>query len=462
MVLQLPFFVNPAMKTICIWAIFLTAQAIKGLAQQQQTLEAQENQIKAMPNDTSKVNQLNKLAAQVQYKDPIHAIDLLQEAKTISEQLKYDYGLSVALVQRATLFFYEMKVDTSKILMDKAYQLVQGKSDYASQKQTAVIIQRYAALYQQRQKYDSAVLKYQEAAALFKELNDQNTVIVSYFNLSNIYNSLSDTENALLYARETRKIARTSGDSTYKMRSYMALADAFVSAKKYDSVYVMSKNGLAIANRLQQPFPIGKFQMLLGNCHNARAQYDSSVYRYTLAYNAFNNINLGYETSLALYHIGHAHLQKNDFVSATKYLQQGLAKSRTLKLDAVMRLCLMDLATAEEYLGNFRQSLRYLKEYIAVNDTIAQRNNRKLVYDLETKYQVKQKEARLLLQQNEIQQKNLLNYLLAGAVVSVLMISFFMFYAFQQRRRLQEQRIRELEREKQLMASEAIIKGQEE
>ena len=202
--------------------------------------------------------------------------------------------------------------------------------------------------------------------------------------------------------------------------------------------------------------------MLLGTYFDYRAQYDSAIHHFTSAYNAFNTINLGYETSLALYHIGHAHLQKKNFDVATNYLQRALAKSKGLKLDQVMRLCLVDLAVAEEYLGNFRESYRYLKEYIAVNDTIVQRNNRKLVYDLETKYQVEQKEAQLLLQQNEIKQKNLLNYLLAGAIISILIISFFMFYAFRQRRRLQEQRIRELEREKQLMASEAIIKGQEE
>jgi signal transduction histidine kinase len=246
------------------------------------------------------------------------------------------------------------------------------------------------------------------------------------------------------------------------MRSYIALADAFAGAGKYDSVYSVSSKGLSMAKRFNQLFPIGKFQLLLGAYHDHTMNYDSSVYYYTSAHKAFDAINLGYETSLALFHIGHANLQRKNFEIAAEYLKQALAKGRSLKLDQVIRRCLMDLALAEEHLGNERESNRYLKEYITVNDTIVQRNNRKLVYDLETKYQVKEKEAQLMLQQNEIRQRTMLNYLLAGTVISIIIITFSMYYAFRQRRRFQDQRIRELEQEKQLMASEAIIKGQEE
>lgn len=415
-----------------------------------------------MADDTSKVNRMNKLAEEIQGENPIEAINLLQSAATLSKQLGYDYGLSVAYSKRSILFFYEAKLDSAQRLLDEAYALVKDKPDIQSRKQLALLTQRYAALYQQRQKYDSAVLFYQEAASRFTELNDRTKIIFCYYNLSGIYNSLSDTVNALYYARETRKIALATGDSTFIMRSYMALADAFISVKKFDSVRYLAEKGLVIAKRYKQTFPIGKFHLLLGICHDHRAQYDSAITHFTWALQEFTSINLGYEISLATYHIGHAYFQKGENKKAIEFLEKASSKSRELKLGQVLALCLTDLVKAEEHLGNTNKSLQYLKEYVAVHDTLTQQNNRQLVYDLETKYKVQQKEAQIEFQQAQIRQKNMLNYLLAGVVTSVLIISFVMYYAYKQRRSLQEQRIKELEQERQLLSSQAVIKGQEE
>lgn len=426
------------------------------------TPEVRQNLIRAMADDTSKVNRMNELADEIQYENPGLAIDLLQTSAALSEKLGYDYGLAVAYSQRATLFFYETKLDSAQRLLDKAQSLIKNKADIQSRKQMAQIVQRYAALHQQRQKYDSAVLLYQEAASRYAEFNDQTKLIFCYYNLSGIYNSLSDTTKTLQYARETRRIALATGDSTFILRGYMALADAFSGMNQYDSVYYMAEQGLAIANRYNQAFPVGKFHLLLGTCFDNRAQYDSAIAHFTIALNMFSLINLGYETSLATYHLGHAYLQKGENKKAIEFLEGAASKSRELKLGRVLVLCLTDLVKAEENLGNIHAGLQYLKEYVAVHDTLTQRNNRQMVYDLETKYQVQQKEAQIELQHHQIRQKNLLNYLLAGAVAGFLIISFFMYYAYRQRRTLHEQRIKELEQERQLLSSEAVIKGQEE
>ncbi|MBX2899356.1 MAG: tetratricopeptide repeat protein [Cyclobacteriaceae bacterium] len=443
---------------LAVWILLGVAEVYA----QPASWEAREAQISKSSNDTTKVNDWNQLAAEIQFEDPTHAISLLQQSIILAKQLNYAYGLSVAYTQRATLLFYEAKLDSAKRLFDLAHALALQSNSPKAQRQLALVTQRYAGLYQQNQKYDSAVVAYQSAAEQFSKLGDNTTVIVCYYNLSAIYTILGDTANALQYARQTNQIALQTGDSTYILRSYIALADAYVGAKKFDVVKGISEKGLRLAHAQKGLFPIGKFHLLLGTYFDYKAHYDSALKHFNIALQAFSTINLGYETSLAMQHIGHTHLQKGDTKQAIEILQQALTKCRTLKLDQVLRLVLADLVLAQEQAGNIKESLQYLKEYVVVNDSITQRTNRKVVYDLEVKYQTQKKEAQLQIQKNELSRKNFINLLLAGSVVSILIILFFMYYSFKQRRLLQEKRISNLEAEKQLLASEAVIKGQEE
>ncbi|MCE7865031.1 MAG: sensor histidine kinase [Bacteroidetes bacterium CHB5] len=415
-----------------------------------------------MPDDTAKVNRMNERVLEIRYEDPQQAIELLQEAIRLAERLDYPYGLSVACLERANLFFYEMKLDTAWRLLNKSFALVSELPDARSQKQAATIVQRFAAIYQQRQQYDSAVILYQDAVSRFTGLNDRVGLIFCFYNLSGIYNTLGDSGNALLYAHETNRISNQTGDSIFLIRSYMALADAFAGAKNFDSVYHIAQQGLVIANMGSQSFPVGKFHLLIGSYFENRALYDSAIRHYTVAFQAFAPINLGYEVSLALYHIGHCYIQKHNYTLAVHFLKQAEEKSRAFNLIQVLVPCLADLAIAGEKTGDLAESLQYLKEYAALRDTLTLRNNRKLVYDLEAKYQLQKKEQQIQLQEELIQKKNLLNYLLVGTVVSVMAVLFFLYYTFLQRRKLQEQRIRDLEQEKKLLAGEAVIKGQEE
>ena len=66
------------------------------------------------------------------------------------------------------------------------------------------------------------------------------------------------------------------------------------------------------------------------------------------------------------------------------------------------------------------------------------------------------------LQGLSIQQKNILNYILIGAALTLLIISILSYRTYKQKQVLQHRRISELETEKQLMATEAVLKGEEQ
>jgi signal transduction histidine kinase len=96
-------------------------------------------------------------------------------------------------------------------------------------------------------------------------------------------------------------------------------------------------------------------------------------------------------------------------------------------------------------------------ESIVFNDKIV-RNTQ----ELEVQYQTKKKEQQLQLQHVSIRQKNIIALVLGGLLFAFAAIIFLGYRNSQQKRKLQQQRIVELETEKQLLATEAVLKGQDE
>ncbi|MCH5685150.1 histidine kinase [Niabella sp. W65] len=81
---------------------------------------------------------------------------------------------------------------------------------------------------------------------------------------------------------------------------------------------------------------------------------------------------------------------------------------------------------------------------------------------IEKKFETGKKEAQIKLQQAQLQQKNTLNYLLGGTAFSAILIGFFGYRNYQHRQKLQQAKIDELETEKQLTVTEAVLKGEEQ
>lgn len=416
-----------------------------------------------LPDDTAKVNRLNTTASNIMGLEPVIAINLLHRAQTTAAKINYPYGLSVAYGTEARLLFYQVKFDSVQLLVNKAYSLIEKNNDVKSLSQKASLIHITANVFQQKQVYDSALVKYQEAIALFTKAKDKNRLFFSYYNISGIYCLLHDTANALYYANETMKIAEAGKDENSMMRAHIAMADVYAVKKMYDSVYYYAATGLPVARNLNNVFGVGKFYTFFGIYYTQKTkEYDKAIINFKEALFLYESINIWYDIALVKQQLGNVYVLKGDYANATKFLKEADETAAQLKLDQVRLLTLSELVLAEEKQGNISKSYEYLKALTVVKDSLQQRNNRKVVNELETKYQTKEKELKLLNLQQDVQQKKLWLYIVAGTALSLLLISLLSYRTYQQKQKLQQQQIAELEKEKQLLAAEAVLKGQED
>lgn len=430
---------------------------------QQKDFKSEEFNLMHLPDNTVKVNKLNIYAEEIQFYNPDKAIEIFDIAIKISKKIKYPYGESIAYGARAVLFFYEMKLDSCKQLLDKAFELVINKNDKASKNQVANILSRYAAIYQRKENYDAAVQKYLEAAKIFKETGDESKIIYSYYNLSGIYKFIDDTAKTFFYARETNRLAENTGDDMLLIRSLIALSDAYSFKKDYDSVLLIATKGLQLAVKSNTTFAVGVFNNFIGLYFSNKALlYDSALAHFNVALQCFNKINTQYDIALVLQNLGSAYLKKKDYKNAVKFSKQAMELSQRLHFDRILYTSLPDLVAAEEQLGNIAESFKYLKQFTAVSDSLKGRNNQKKVYELHSKYEAQKQEEKMQAQKQMLVQKNKINYLLGGCVISLIIIFSLLYREYKNKQQLQQQTINELEIEKKLMATAAVLKGEEQ
>ncbi len=447
------------MKIIFLIWLFLTMMLPAAFAQQLPELAT----IEKMKDDTVKVNRLNDLAVKVIASNPMASIDILQKSLQLSEKIKYPLGASVAYANRASMLLYEMKLDSAELLLNKGYDLVKDEAAPAFISQQASIHQKYGALFQQRQWYDTAIKKYLLAADLYKQAGHEEQAIVGFYNIAVMYGYLDQPEKALFYARQVNRIAEKIKDPEFLSRSYIALGDAFVATQQYDSVFFYAQKGLMDPYVANNAFLSGKFEQLKGIYFlKGSANYNAALSSFNKALESFEKINLPFEKAMIYQNMAHAFLQKGDYGNVLEYGNKAVMLCRTYNMYELESETLYDMAKAAEKLQQEDSAYTYLKRYTVLKDTLAQLNKRKLVNELDAKYQSQKKEALLLSQQNTIYKKNVLNYILTASAAVLVLLVALVYYNYRQKQKLQQQRISELETQQQLMATAAVLKGEEQ
>ena len=120
---------------------------------------------------------------------------------------------------------------------------------------------------------------------------------------------------------------------------------------------------------------------------------------------------------------------------------------------------LADISYASQ---DFRAAHQFEEKEDALRDSINADNLLELSTEFETKYETEKKEIKILLQQNQLKQKSTFIYFLSAGVIAMLIISLLIYRNYRNRQKLQQAKIEELETEKQLTATEAVLKGEEQ
>jgi signal transduction histidine kinase len=161
--------------------------------------------VTAMPNDTLKVLELNRLSLKYLKEQLDTAYILGKKALDLSEKLNYEYGLAKSLNQLGKVFRYqanyEMAIEYSELSF-KLYDKMDKHSDKAS------VLNSLGNSYRRIGNYEKAMESLLASHRIYSEINDSTGLATLIGDLANLYLLMGEYNKSLQYNFQALEIRR--------------------------------------------------------------------------------------------------------------------------------------------------------------------------------------------------------------------------------------------------------------
>lgn len=164
------------------------------------------------------------------------------------------------------------------------------------------------------------------------------------------------------------------------------------------------------------------------------------------------------------------------YAEAKKIMEEYMLLSRRVNWHVNIIHGLEILSRLEEKTHNYAASLRYLREYVRLSDTLKAEEITTRLHDLEMKYQASMKEKKILALESSSKQQQLVlqrsrayNALLLAGLIVALLVILIIFIVYRQKHRLaaqnealQRQELENMKQARRIQHFSAMLEGQEQ
>jgi signal transduction histidine kinase len=450
-------------------------------------IDSLEQVLKQSTNDSIRVFVFFDLAKAYYNYDTVKSAGYLGNGHTIAKKLNWDFATAYYYDIKGTTKLFSRNHEVANLTFDTAivyYQKTVAANRNKKEKGDATLSiatcnGAKGDILLAKGKSKEAISAYIAALEAWKASDNpqKGEAIGTYYsNISTVYYNLGQFDKALDYEKLSLSYRMKDNNEEATVYSLIYLSRDFSKLNRFDSALVYLAKAKPIVEKLnshrinvQYYSKMGNVSRLQNDFKVAIGYYDKALTESKLTGNPFSIL-----TSQEL--LGICYEKLGEYIIARKYLEPALSAS--IKNHSVLETMpiLKELIIVEENTNNNSKAFVYLKQLTALKDSINIEASKNAVAEIENKYQAAEKEKEIISLQKDkeiqalaIKQKSTLNYFLAGFVAALLIVGFLGYKNLRHKHRLakqqevlQQQRIRELEKDKQLVAVDSLLKGQEE
>ncbi len=316
--------------------------------------------------------------------------------------------------------------------------------------------------------WENAQLNYQNAIRENEKVKDSSGTALAYLNMAYIFSDVNDWQNACINFLRSTSYLNVGTDKRYQVTIYASLAEAYSHLHKLKEAksYLIKSDSLV---HLHEDATGNTFHAI------AKGEYELAKRNYYEALtDEIRSLQFAREwgdsafVAEAMENIARVFIAMKKYKAAEDYLNMSNNIAVKFNYMPQRKLNLKQLFSLYNETGLFQKASDVAKRLFTISDSLAavQNNNRRILMDAVFESDTKEKKIASLEQEKELEQlrlrqKNTFNYLLIAGVGILTIISLLSYRTYKQKQRLQQQRIRELEKDKQLVIVDAMLKGQE-
>lgn len=410
-----------------------------------------------------------------------------------------DDSTKIMLLLKVSAVYATRNFDSAFLYMNKAKDLAKEKRVNTCD---FYINTAFAEYHYYHNDYKNAITYTLQNLAIAEKNNDDKLRAKTYNNLAAVYNHFGNYRQAIDYALKCLALSEKTKDSaSFPIRNLTA-SNTYYNLKQYQKTIFYSRKAIEYGEQFNNTYAVMMGLNNMATAYTDLHKIDSAIYLYkkqldiarkeedlvtatyaliNLSFNYFQNNNLPEvekylgildkmdeqlpdKKTVAEIYVAKSlgHILRKEYQPAKALLDSGIALA--IKEDAPDALA--NLYNTYSKLYFIQNRIKEAEDYAYKYDSLQSAANLKelnfYISDMEVKYETEKKEAQIKLQQQQLQQKIIQNYLLIGGAIALLLITLLGYRNYRNRQKLQQIRIDELEKEKQLTATEAVLKGEEQ
>ncbi|HPH30802.1 MAG TPA: sensor histidine kinase [Chitinophagaceae bacterium] len=409
--------------------------------------------------DTSKILLLYAIAEQYENSEPDKARKYIKQGGELSREINYQPGIMKSYRMLSYVYSFQSKFDSVIYYNRLVLDIARSRNDsfnigvsffnigigfrFMSELDSAVVYTLQGAkllegkgysniessindglqtLYMTLGQYEKAISYGNKAVELARKLEDQSALANSLSNLGLSYSETNRVSEAKKIYLEALQIAESTNNKSIQAVVLNNLSDIAIKENQFDRLKTYAERSIALAGEMEDEGTLISGKLSLAAYLLSRQEYVAAQEQAlaALALSEKQNLLEGKTTSLGM--LSAIAFSRQDYKKGFEYYYQ--------KMDFEGKV--------------FNQSLQQKEAALRI------------------RYETEKKDTQILLQRTELQRKTVFNYLLIGGAAALLLITLLSYRTYRQKQKLQQHRIEELETQQQLLAAEAVMKGEEQ
>lgn len=450
---------------------------------QNRTIDSLQLLLKSGLKDSMRSLVLIELASNYSGYDTAKALSYLKQASQLN---KWDYNkgyyyqcYSNYLSDRGQYNHSLQAADTAISFYKKAATSKNNDTRNAANFQHAETIMAIGATFSSMGKSEEAIKKYQESLQLFEATTSPlktRKIATVYNNIATVFFLINQYEKGLEYDLKSIPYHIETGNDEMLAYAYTYVASDFMRLQKHDSAKRYFEKADPIVKRLNKNSVNIEYYGKIAEMYWWQNNWAATRKYYAVAYENAAEINNQYSMIEYLWGIAACLYNERNYVEADKYLNRAKILTEKNQMQGSQREMYGMFSQNYYKLKKYKEAYEFLLYYNKLKDSVANADLKHKVAEMDERYQSQKRQQQIVqlekdkqIQALSIKQASTLNYILVGSVIFLIIVGFMAYRNFRnqqqlskQQDQLQQQRIRELEKDKQLVAVDAMLKGQEE
>jgi tetratricopeptide (TPR) repeat protein len=351
--------------------------------------------------DTASVNRLISTGIAYYNKGQLEeALTYYKKAREQAKSIDYEQGILQSYLNEGVSFYRKSDFTQAINSGNEALTLAQKLNDSVLQ---STSINTIGVSYMSMGNNTKALSYYFKGLAIEEKLTIQKTLHWYYSNIGNLYREQKNYPKALEYSYKAVTQEKKIKNDKALVITYNNIAEIYASMERIDSTQHYYNLVVKISEKLKDPFSLAISYTVLGSFYikqkkyNQAADYSIKGYNICKSQKAFNDVLVASLTNL-----GEINQVLKKYEEAEVYFQEALSTAKKMDSKMLTKDMLLSLASLYEETKDYPKAYDYYKLFSESKDSLLNKENSKLITEMNTKYTTEKKEKEIeLLKKNE-------------------------------------------------------------